>query len=199
MRTLSPLALALILVATTAAGGEGATVYVNGVNVEGLKSQTFEKVTVRIDERGNVHILAPGYSVKRVSSEAEEAPRGEAVLSRRYFLVTEGGRQGMVGYEVELFLNGKYLRTVSDDQPLLVEELTLKVRPGRNSVVLQARKRVDQKGPPPGQSKDDLFRVLVGEGTLSTTQVTIERQLAVLTRTGADTEDLTQEFSFITR
>jgi len=34
-------------------------VYVNGVNVEGLTNHTFEKVTVRLDEKGNVQIEAP--------------------------------------------------------------------------------------------------------------------------------------------
>ena len=36
-------------------------VYVNGVSVDGLTNHTFEKVTVRLDERGNVQIDAPGY------------------------------------------------------------------------------------------------------------------------------------------
>ena len=45
-------------------------VYVNGVSVDGLTNHTFEKVTVRLDEKGNVQIDAPGYSVKKVNLSA---------------------------------------------------------------------------------------------------------------------------------
>ena len=50
-----------LFTALMVAGSVGAVeVYVNGVNIEGLTNQTFEKVNVRLDEKGNVHIDAPG-------------------------------------------------------------------------------------------------------------------------------------------
>jgi hypothetical protein len=44
-----------------------------------------------------------------------------------------------------------------------------------------------------------VFRVIIGEGNSQTDQVTIEKQMVTFTRTAADTNDTTQEFSFTTR
>src|ERR1700722_530991 len=40
------------------------SVYLNGVNIDGVTDQKFEKCTVRIDSQGNVFIDAPGYAAK---------------------------------------------------------------------------------------------------------------------------------------
>jgi hypothetical protein len=48
------------------------SVYVNGVNVDALRNQTFEDVTVTIDAAGNVQIQAPQYQIEVVDG----APAG---------------------------------------------------------------------------------------------------------------------------
>jgi hypothetical protein len=58
--------LAALLPATALAG----SVFLNGVRIDSVRGQTFEKATVRIDEQGNVHIDAPGYAVRTVSVPA---------------------------------------------------------------------------------------------------------------------------------
>jgi hypothetical protein len=40
------------------------SVYLNGVLIDGVTNQKFEKATVRIDESGNIHIEAPGYAAR---------------------------------------------------------------------------------------------------------------------------------------
>ncbi|WNG18632.1 hypothetical protein [Cystobacter fuscus] len=48
-----------------------ASVFLNGVRIDGLTNQTFDKVSsVRIDDQGNIHIVAPGYSVKTMEVPA---------------------------------------------------------------------------------------------------------------------------------
>ena len=43
-----------------------ASIFLNGVNIDGLRGQKFDKCrTVRIDERGDVHLDCPGYQVER--------------------------------------------------------------------------------------------------------------------------------------
>jgi hypothetical protein len=44
-----------------------------------------------------------------------------------------------------------------------------------------------------------VLRVIIGEGTVSDEKVVLERQLVTFARTAADTDDVTQEFSFTTR
>ena len=38
--------------------------YLNGVRIDGLTNQKFDKASVRIDEKGDVYITAVGYSVR---------------------------------------------------------------------------------------------------------------------------------------
>ncbi len=187
----------LLLVAATA---QAAEVFINGVNVAGLTGQTFEKVNVRLDEKGNVYIDAPGYTVKRVAvAETKEAPPPEATITKKYFLVTEQNAQGLSEYDVDVFLNGKFLRTVSSTEPQLVTEVTKSLRPGRNVVQLQAKKKLETKDQPKSTSKANLFRVILGEGDTNHDQVVIDKQLITFTRTAADQGDVTQEFAFTTR
>lgn len=41
-------------------------VFINGENVTGIRNVSLVNARVRIDERGNVHVEAPGYTVRRV-------------------------------------------------------------------------------------------------------------------------------------
>jgi hypothetical protein len=190
----------LLLAALTCAGAAAAgDVYINDVNVEGLTNQSFEKVNVRLDEKGNVHIDAPGYSVKRVTLAETKPPAPDAVISRKYFLVTEQTAQGQTEYDIDVFLNGKFLRTLSSADPQLVSELSKTLKPGRNQVLLQARKHLETRDAPKSTSKASLFRVIIGEGSVHGEQVVIEKQLVTYVRTAADSADETQEFSFTTR
>ncbi len=185
---------ALCLLATAAAGAE---VYVNGVNVEGLANQSFEKVNVKLDEKGNVYIEAPGYAVKRVPVEGKEV-RPEGSITRRYYLVTEQTQQGATEFDVDVFLNGKYLRTLASNEPQIVAELTRQLKVGKNAVVLQAKKRPEGKEAR-STSRAAVFRVIIGEGVTRDDQLVIEQQLVTFTRTAAEPGDVTQEFSFTTR
>lgn len=176
-------------------------VYVNGVNVEGLTNHTFEKVTVRLDEKGNVQIDAPGYSVKKVTlSGGDPKPaRTEGVITQKYFLVTEQSPPGMTEYEMDLFLNGKFLRTLKSGDEQLITDITRSLKPGQNEVIVQAKKHYADPSAPKSMSRSHVFRVIIGEGNTTQDQVTIEKQLMTFTRTAADTNDVTQEFSFTTR
>lgn len=189
---------ALLLLSLPAFAAE---VFVNGVNVDGLTNHTFEKVTVRLDEKGNVQIEAPGYSVKKVTiAGGEKAPsRPAEVMTQKYFLVTEQTQVGATEYEVDLFLNGKFFRTVKSSEDQLVLDVTKHLRFGTNQVIVQAKKRYADPNSPRSMSRGHVFRVIIGEGNTTSDQVTIEKQLVTFVRTAADTADVTQEFSFTTR
>ena len=176
-----------------------AEVFVNGVNVDGLTNHTFEKVTVRLDEKGNVQIDAPGYSVKKVTIAGDKPAREEGVITQKYFLVTEQSPPGATEYEIDVFLNGKFLRTLKSGDEQLVNDISKQLKPGKNQVIVQARKRYADPMVPKSQSRNAVFRVIIGEGTASHDQVTIEKQVVTFTRTAADTNDTTQEFSFTSR
>ena len=190
-------ALLVLLLSAPLVAARANEVYVNGVNVEGLTNQTFERVTVRLDEKGNVHIDAPGYTVKRVPAGPQE--KRAPSLSQRYFLVTEQTSVGATDYDIDVFINGELLRTLGSSEPQLVTEVTRVLRPGRNTITLEAKKRPGARPPAPGASKPDVFRVIIGEGGTHQDKVTIDRPLITFTTTAAETQDVTQEFNLTAR
>lgn len=190
-------ALVLLWVSTSALAVD---VYVNGVNVNGLTNHTFEKVTVRLDEKGDVQIEAPGYSVKKVTlAGGDKDVKPEGALTQKYFLVTEQSPSGATEYDVDLFLNGKFFRALKSGDDQLVSDITRHLKPGRNTVIVQAKKRYADPAQPKSVNPKHVFRVIIGEGTTTNDQVTIEKQVMTFTRTAADTNDVTQEYSFTTR
>lgn len=184
----------LALLVTIAGSAGAADVYVNGINVEGLTNQTFERVNVRLDDKGNVYIDAPGYLVKRI--DAPEAPRPETALSTRYFLkaIPAPGDDSDVGLSV----NGRFVRTLSSSEPLLVE-VTNEFRRGKNSILIRAKRRPGAKATPARPSKEDVFRIIIGEGWTKGDEVVIDKPLVDFCHRAAEKNDVAQEFTLITR
>lgn len=191
----------LLLLTFCAFDAAAAEVYVNGTNVEGLANQQFEKVNVRLDAKGNVHIDAPGYSVKRVTvaPTAEQTAVNEGIITKKYFLVTEQSPLGATEYDIDFFLNGKFMRTMKSGDEQLISELTRELRPGKNQILLQAKKNLAEPPHPKSTSKSSVFRVIVGEGKSTSEQVIIDKPVITFTRTAAEHNDVTQEFTLITR
>ncbi|MDP3504301.1 MAG: hypothetical protein Q8S33_28450 [Myxococcales bacterium] len=192
----------LFLTALLATVASAADVYVNGVNVEGLSNQNFTKVNVTIDEKGNVHIDAPGYAVKKVTISADKQNTGvkeEGLVTKKYFVVTEQNVLGRTEYDIDLYINGKFIRTLRSDDEQIVSDITKHFAPGKNQVLLQARKVLNQKDQPKSTRADHFFRVIIGEGTMTADQVTIETPLIKFERTASDSNDVRQEFSVTTR
>lgn len=193
MRTVT---LTLTLFASVALATD---VYVNGTNIEGLTNHAFQKVNVRIDEKGDVHIDAPGYQVKRVTVGPEKAPPPEGRISMRYYLVTEQTLQGATEYDIDVFLNGQHLRNLPSSEGQIVTDITRKLLPGKNEVTLQAKKVTAPGAERKSYSKAHLFRVIVGEGKVEGEKVVIEKSVVAFVVTAADTEDVVQQYSFTTR
>ena len=70
--------LAAVLVPTPALAA--GAVYLNGVRIDGVTNQKFEKATVRIDEKGDVHIDVVGFKVQ-VITQPGPAPAAVAPVT----------------------------------------------------------------------------------------------------------------------
>lgn len=196
MRGSSYLLAVLFLAGTAQAAG----VYLNGVSIDGVTNQKFDKVSVRIDEQGNVHIDAPGYAVKAVEGSPKTAPTssaGPARMTKRYWLVTEQTVPGMTEFDIDVFVNAKWVKKLRNEDDQIIAEITKFLVPGRNTVLLTATKSAT--GARKSFSPEHVFRVIIGEGNVGGDNVMIDHPVVRFERTAADATDTSQEFVVTTR
>ena len=187
--------IGLLLFCSTALAG---SVYLNGVKIDGVSNQKFEKVTVRIDEKGNVLIEAPGYAVKQVEGAPPEVPAPTTdTISKHYFLVTEQNVIGMSEYDVDLYINSKWVRKLKSNEDQIVSDITRNLVPGKNQVMFIAKKVAPEARK--SLSREHFFKILIGEGTMSGDHVMIDNPVVKFERTAADNNDTSQEFSLNAR
>lgn len=231
----SPFRPALVLAsALLPAMAFAGSVYLNGVRIDGVTNQTFEKATVRIDEFGNVLIEAPGYAARVVSApppatstqapahpatstqapapaEAPAPPQATAPvvtekpaeeeeparITRRYWLVTEQSVPGMTEYDIDVYVNSKWVRKLRNNEDQVVTELTRHLLPGQNTILFTARKAVGSTRR--SLSPSHVFKVIIGEGNMGGGNLMIDNPLVRFQRTAADTQDVSEEFTLTTR
>ena len=179
-----------------------ASVYLNGVNIDGLRSQKFEKCkAVRIDDRGDIHLECPGYQAERQAavpastlSPAPLIPSAvAAAMTKRYWLVSEEKDGAAAQYDVDVFLNAKFIRRIKAGEPQVVLEITRFLHPGANKVLFAASKRLD--GGRKSSSPGSFLKLVVGEGNEGGNTVTIDNPLIESKRTAAETDNVNEEFT----
>jgi hypothetical protein len=175
-----------------------ASVYLNGVNIDGLRGQKFEKCkAVRIDDRGDVYLECAGYQVEQPAAAAP-APAPlipsalAAAMTKRYWLVSEEKDSASAQYDVDVFVNARFIRKIKAGEPQVVLEITKYLRPGINKVLFAASKR-------PGERKSaspaSFLKLVVGEGDAGGNTVTIDNPLIESKRTAAETDNVNEEFT----
>ena len=187
-----------ILVSQTA----NAAVYLNGVNIDGVTNQVFQNCTVTIDARGNILIISQGATITpSAGGKPAVAPKPAeeskpATMTQRYWVVTEKAAPGMAQYDIDLFINSKFVRKLLDDEEQVVLEITKFLQPGDNKVVLIAKKNI--KGTRRSASPQHYFRVVMGVGDSGGRNVMISKKLIDYKRTAQEMDDATEEFVLTT-
>lgn len=192
------MAVALLTAGPALAGG---SIYLNGVKIDGVTGQKFEKCTVRIDEKGDIYIDAPGYQVRAVEGgdNTPQSPATARPATRKYFLISEQTQVGMAEYDVDVYVNSKWVRSVkSDEEAVVAEDISKYVVQGKNTVLFQAKKKIAgpaRKSHSPGAA----LKLLIGEGNVGGNKVMVDSQLVKFQKTAAETDDVAQEFTFNAR
>ena len=193
-------------------GAFARSVYLNNVKIDNvqLRNLKFEKVTVRLDDKGDLYVDAPGYQIKVVdpgsqggsatasSASSEGDEQGEAKLTRKYFLVTEQTAPGMTDYDIDVYVNAKWIRKLRNNEDQIYTDITRYLTPGKNTVLLAAHKQPAQ-GSRNSLSPQHVFRVIIGEGNVGGDNVMIDRPVVDFRKTAADQDDASKEFTFTTR
>jgi hypothetical protein len=180
-----------------------ASVFLNGVNIDGVRAQNFEKCrSARVDEKGNVYLECPGYQAESMGSAGASLPTipvaGASIspprLSKHYFLVTEQNEGAAAQYDVDVYVNSKWVRKVRSGDEQIVLDISRYLNPGANKLLFAATKRVAKASVP-----TSFVRLIVGEGESSGAQVLIDNPLLECKRSGAEVDNVNEEFTLQAR
>jgi len=156
----------------------GAEVYVNGVKAEGLTDTEFKGCTVKFDNKGIVHITAPGV---KLLAEGEGTDTNK--LSEQYFValtLTQGAT-----VPIKIIVNGVEADTLKPGEKTKIVEVSKFLRKGGNKLLVMA---TPEKNPLTVQ-------VLVGPGKMNAGNVelapTADRQTVLGDKGISETFDLT--------
>lgn len=190
-----------------------ASLFLNGVNIDGVRNQSFEKCkTVKVDANGDVWLDCPAYQVEApgqparpgatgapppAAAPAAQPPAVPGVISKRYWLVTEHTEAGAAQYDVDVFINSKWVRKVKAGDSQIVMEITKLLTPGTNKVLFAATKHMEAGRR--STSETAWLKVIVGEGESGGGSVMIDNPLFEYRRTAAETENVNDEYTITAR
>jgi hypothetical protein len=178
------------LTALAARDASAVEVYFNGTRVTGLKNQSFSGCAVRFDPAGNVFITARGYTVKRL--DKDKTTRPVPTGPKQYFLYSRASRPGYAQYDIDVYINGKWLRKVRNNDSQVIVEITNKLKRGRNVVHFAATKNYGGKKRR-SELGTDYVQVFVGIGNRGGGTVNITSTLASFKATAKTTENFGRE------
>jgi hypothetical protein len=211
------------LLCLVAAPALAKSIFLNGVNIDGVTNQTFDGCTVAIDATGNVLITAKGYSVETVAPATTPAPTTTATttpaapgtaatvkpstnpppsaslllaplaLSKRYFLVSETNAVGMVQYDVDVFVNSVWIKRISSDEPQVVLEISRHLHKGKNTVHIAATKVGLTQRK--STAAQHFLKVHLGEGDMGGNNVMIDNPLLEYTRNASELTNFADDFT----
>ncbi|MBI2895272.1 MAG: hypothetical protein HYY06_17085 [Deltaproteobacteria bacterium] len=204
-------------------------VFVNGENVTGILNVSIVNARVRIDERGNVHVEAPGYTVRRVDVPAPARP-GQAAPPTgsvpygsqppRSTVVTGGGSAPAPAAPATNLTRRYYLvtsqaapgRAQFDLEVFVNGQSAGRSRNDGDALIdnitrflragpneIRVVAHKDLTGGRRSSAATDNHRVIIGEGTEQNGQVVLQVALVDFTVNAGQTDDQTATFQLTAR
>lgn len=182
---------------------------VNGVpigkvdlSVQGLEGVTFEKCSwVKIVSGGDVKVECPGYDLQSAAPPPVEPAKGLNVvpnsITKRYWLVTEQVERGATQFDIDVYINAKWIKRFKNDSDQVVLEITKHLNPGKNKVLFAATKNLAEGRK--SVSPNVYYRIVIGEGEIGGGNVMIDNPLVDIRRTAAETQNVTEEREILAR
>ncbi len=167
----------------------GGSVFLNGVKIDGVREQEFKAVNVKIDKDGNIHISAPQYIVKSGEEQAQKPVQPSQ--AKAYFLVTQISGSGRGGYDIDLFINGNWIKKITNKDEQIVMDLTKYIQNGKNTIRLTGVKAKDAAADPLSAG---FTEVIIGEGSAGKNNVVIDKPLIDFKFLAKDANPIIKDF-----
>jgi hypothetical protein len=117
------------------------------------------------------------------------------VVTHHYYLVTEKAAPGMTQYDIDLFINAKWVRKFMDSEEHVIVEISKYMVPGVNKLSFVAKK--DLGTARRSASPQHYFRIVVGEGNSGGRNVMITKKAIDYKRTALETKDFQDDFTVV--
>jgi hypothetical protein len=114
-------------------------------------------------------------------------------ITKHYWLVTEQNDGAAAQYDVDVFVNSKWVRKVKSGDGQMVLEITRYLQPGANKLLFAATKRLEAGRK--STAARSYLKLIVGEGEAGGNNVMIDNPLIEVKRTAAETDNLNEEFT----
>jgi hypothetical protein len=134
-----------------------------------------------------------GYQQPMAPPPPVQAPK----ITKHYWMVTHQNAPGMTEFDIDVYVNAKWLMTLRNGSQQDVVEVTRFLVPGQNSVTFEAKKL--SAGPRKSFSPEHQFIVVIGEGDAGGDNVMINNPLVTFKKTAADADSSSKDYSFVTR
>lgn len=172
------------------------------LSVQGLEGVTFEKCTwVKVVAGGDVKIECPGYDLQSAAPPPVEPAKGLDVvagrINKRYWLITEQVERGATQFDIDVYVNAKWIKRFKNDDEQIVMEITRHLLPGKNKVLFAATKNLADGRR--AVSPNVFYRIVIGEGEEGGGNVMIDNPLIDIRRTAAETQNVTEEREILAR
>jgi len=133
------------------------------------------------------------YQAPQAPPPPVQAPR----ITKHYWMVTHQNAPGMTEFDIDVYVNAKWLMTLRNNSQQDVVEVTRFLIAGQNNITFEAKKL--SSGPRKSFSTEHQFIVVIGEGDAGGDNVMINNPLVTFKRTAADAESSSKDYSFATR
>ncbi len=170
--------------------------------VQGLEGVTFEKCSwVKVESSGDVRIECPGYDLQAQGASPTPQPKETTAtpgkITRKYWIVTEQKEKGMTQFDVDMYVNSRWIRRFKNDDEQIVFEITKHLVPGKNKVLFAPTKNmIDGRR---SNKPEHYYRFVVGEGENGGGSVMIESPSIDFQLNATETEATPQSFELLAR
>lgn len=171
------------------------------ITVAGLEGITFEKCTyVKVEQGGDVKIECPGYDLQASGNAPAPVPDKPIIpgrITRKYWIVTEQTEPGATQFDVDMYVNSKWIKRFKNDDEQIVFEITKYLAPGKNKVLFAPTKNLGEGRK--SMSPNVHYRFVVGEGDVGGGNVMIETPIIDMKLTAAETSSAPKSFELLAR
>lgn len=158
-------ALAIMMISTPAAAQQaGKKIFINDIDLAAylITDVELKCVNIKFDSKGNLYIIAPGYSFEALGGSKEPAKAAEQDKATNFYLVTfPKPDRADAGYDIDVHVNGKFVRRVLGGKEQEVVDITSYFRQGSNEVSFLSVRR---KGFRPPKGAPYSLRIAIARG-----------------------------------